>query len=1306
MPNEFGFPSAAESRSDFESSQAALGSGSPEQQDTRDRNWFDLGDTLAAVPRGVINAGESTLNLLPGVDIHANPFGESTSVSGSLVEGAAQFASGFIPVAGWLGRAGKIGRLLDVTFEGEEALRKAAGIARVTDDLAGAAGLVRKANATKIGRGLLAGAITDFSVFDGHTNRLSNLIQDYPALANPVTEFLASKPGDSQLEGRFKGALEGLGLGGFGESLFLGAKWLQVAKHERAAGKAAAEAARIADEAVPPAAHEKAFDQAFRDEPASAGAATDSTGTPIPESQPAVAGAPKPEEPATGPSFFPQGTPTGPDRRGFILRWMGLDSEKIADLTKKLDEREQATLGVFLDAGIIDPPTGGTTLLNPRDLSPLERLRMNLKPGDINLRNFTHEQTGEVFRAVQELFNNELEKDMTSLQTVSLNKQTSEAVSRAKDMLGLPSEDILGARITSIADRTIGPGGDALRKLREIRATAHATDFTLQAVGESFGATLRELDLVQRGVKDGNLDKLLLQSVQQGQTAMNLQALAMGFRAEFGRGLGGYNMKIGRLELPPFLADLGTGPQDLASALEAAGGRDKLAQWAAKARTVYGEGGLDGTTKLYKLTRGSLGKRTLDMTLEYWMNAILAGPKSFVVNVLGPSLNSIYIPLERAAGAGLGFTTATIRGTPAHAAAHSEVFQRAIREVAELAHGHAEAWEFAKAVASGERPGLGRERWTTSNAINSANAGLVEGTVSAKAVDTIGNFVRWPTRLLSASDEYIKQVNYRASARANLWEDAIKSGVPAAEVPGLVHDQMERLIYKGQVYNERTMFGRGLEDGRAKGILDDTLRGEHARQFLRDAKKAPEGGGLSEFERFSSLSDIALRDAEEKTFTSPAPKGSFAEGFQRLLSQHPYLRFVAPFVNTPLNILRFTGQRVDAIGYARYMASQTFFPEYAQTLKSSNNRLISDMLSGSVRKQASATGRIALGMTTGMYFLQKAYSGTITGRGPSDPEQRRTLEEAGWQQYSIKVGDSYVSYARLDPFATLIGTFADIADYAKFAHTEDQTQLNTLLNGMAVAMANNFTNKSYLTGISNFVEMLQAPDRKWEVFSQRFASSFVPNIAGQAVLAGGDDNVRDVRSISDAFAAKLPGVSQTLPPQRNVLGEPIARVKGIGADAIGRWTDWFNPIAYREVSDDLVKREMATPDLRHGFTPPKRIQNGVDLSDVKVGNTTAYDRWGELQGTIRVGGMTLKDALRKKILSPAYQRMSQLSEDGLESPRITELNRIINEFRQRAYLQLLKESPELNASDREYIRQKRQARVGSTPTPDNRIIPQ
>jgi hypothetical protein len=60
----------------------------------------------------------------------------------------------------------------------------------------------------EIAKGALAGSV----VLDPHEDRLSNLVHQYPALRNPITRYLAADPKDSAAEGRFKNAMEGIGL--------------------------------------------------------------------------------------------------------------------------------------------------------------------------------------------------------------------------------------------------------------------------------------------------------------------------------------------------------------------------------------------------------------------------------------------------------------------------------------------------------------------------------------------------------------------------------------------------------------------------------------------------------------------------------------------------------------------------------------------------------------------------------------------------------------------------------------------------------------------------------------------------------------------------------------------------------------------------------------------------------------------------------------------------------------------------------------------------------------------------------------
>lgn len=106
---------------------------------------------------------------------------EPETISGALTRGVSQFLIAFIPVSKTLKFIKPISKM------GE------------------------------LGKGAIAGGITDFTVFAPHEERLSNLVQSFKELQNPVTEYLQADPDDSAAEGRLKNVLEGLLIGGLAE---------------------------------------------------------------------------------------------------------------------------------------------------------------------------------------------------------------------------------------------------------------------------------------------------------------------------------------------------------------------------------------------------------------------------------------------------------------------------------------------------------------------------------------------------------------------------------------------------------------------------------------------------------------------------------------------------------------------------------------------------------------------------------------------------------------------------------------------------------------------------------------------------------------------------------------------------------------------------------------------------------------------------------------------------------------------------------------------------------------------------------
>ena len=153
------------------------------------------------------------------------------SVTGKVAKGVSQFLAGF-------GAAGKV----------MKALKPATTIGKVSKVAA-------------------QGAVADFTVFDPQEERLSNLLQEFPDLQNPVTDFLAAKPTDTDAEGRFKNAIEGLGLGVATDGFLLGLKTLRSVRAAKRTQEEAAKVAKAAKVDIPATVSERELSVLGSDKP-------------------------------------------------------------------------------------------------------------------------------------------------------------------------------------------------------------------------------------------------------------------------------------------------------------------------------------------------------------------------------------------------------------------------------------------------------------------------------------------------------------------------------------------------------------------------------------------------------------------------------------------------------------------------------------------------------------------------------------------------------------------------------------------------------------------------------------------------------------------------------------------------------------------------------------------------------------------------------------------------------------------------------------------------------------------------------
>ena len=314
-----------------------------------------------------------------------------------------------------------------------------------------------------------------------------------------------------------------------------------------------------------------------------------------------------------------------------------------------------------------------------------------------------------------------------------------------------------------------------------------------------------------------------------------------------------------------------------------------------------------------------------------------------------------------------------------------------------------------------------------------------------------------------------------------------------------------------------------------------------------------------------------------------------------------------------------------------------------------------------------ALARIGSGTVLMAAVAKLTAEGLITGAGPSDDDQARNMRQAGILPYSIGIGDKRIVYSRLDPIGSLIGIAASIAEIAADLNNEDGDEL--ALAGV-LAIADNLASKTYMSGVTEFIAAIDSrnPTSDLSKYAARQAGGLVPyssllrNVAQTAdpiyrdtKVQGGDSRYADYfYTLRNSMAAGIPGLSSSLPPRRDMWGEPATRASGVG------WGyDFISPMAARQESKDPVDRAMVENHVEASY-PPRSIR-GVKLTPQE------YSDFSEKAGKMA------KEMLDRIVDSGGFRRLP----GGKQSLKSDLMKDAILRARDAARAQMMLENPAL-----------------------------
>lgn len=415
------------------------------------------------------------------------------------------------------------------------------------------------------------------------------------------------------------------------------------------------------------------------------------------------------------------------------------------------------------------------------------------------------------------------------------------------------------------------------------------------------------------------------------------------------------------------------------------------------------------------------------------------------------------------------------------------------------------------------------------------------------------------------------------------------------------------------IAHEGKMWELALSAGQARGHTGDDLS-----DFIADFVSDPPAYAMTRVE------------AEAKYITLQTELDAVGEAF-KTLQRVPGMRWIVPFLKTPYNSAKWAFIDHTPIGL--------WWGDSAMKIRAGG------------REGDEALGRVVVGTSMGIAAFMLTMGGQITGGGPVGTDARRTDRRLGIQPYSIKIGDTYYSYAGTEPFASTIGIWSDVAQIIA-SGAKDDTEIGEIVAAAVAGTAHNMTNKSFMQNFATLIEATNDPDRYSKSMVQNLIKTLVPRVVGHIERLN-DPIVRETRTYLDDIMAQIPGLSENLLPVVDLWGRDAR--SGIREDDGGANLAWgpdlVSPIfvsRYDPTEVDLEIKRMGVRLRPAGDTiMPEGMEEPMQLSDEQ--RYWYQKRAGELS----FGRL---DAF---VRTAEYKRLKEMSENG--NRHITEL--LTNKFR-------------------------------------------
>jgi len=607
-----------------------------------------------------------------------------------------------------------------------------------------------------------------------------------------------------------------------------------------------------------------------------------------------------------------------------------------------------------------------------------------------------------------------------------------------------------------------------------------------------------------------------------------------------------------------------------------------------------------------KLKKGT-GK-TYDIVQEGFINGLLSGPPTHMINIFGNTAFGTWQIGERYAAAGIGYMR-TLGG-------YTGKERLTLSEANAFALGGLKAFQDGLKIAGASfvrnepvTGGLGSKvELSRPKAFDAENLGVMPDTPLGLGINLLGTIQRMPGRFLMAEDEFFKVVNYRAELNALTIREGDKAYFASKEA----------------------------------GDSEDVARLKAANVSASFANNPPE-----------SLMADAMAHAKSSTFqTEMTGVLKVAENFVNL----PVAKIVVPFFRTPTNISIEVLKRTP-LNPNSYSAMLRSGPE-------------ADLALAKFGLGSAAMGTfayMAYGADKPDFFITGK---AAEERASKDRDARLGIQPYSFVFKNPDGSYESVSYARFEPLSALLAISADYAQFAKDTDFSDMGAFDTsreLATVGGLAIAQYMSSQPFVEGMADIANMIEEYKRTddrdvvklfLEKVIQGTTSTVITATPGFGSLSATAERVlypsasetyvpssvsSDANEIISGFyraldraKSRAPGLSQDVEPKLNIWGENVMQGKGSSLDLI-------SPIKIISGKYNPVDAELRRLDIGLG-SPPRNIVPNVPLTAkqynqwIQIANT--MDEAGNMPGDNGYNeGTTLLNSLSQLIKSEDYKSM-------------------------------------------------------------------